>query len=232
MLTFENVDWNEATIERLRALWHMEPRISTAEIGRRLNISKNAVIGKVGRMGWERPASPIGKSLAETFQGDRDAFAAGWLGGGRLADLARKHGLRDGEQVERLAAAMKLAPREKRSYGGGRWPEGGAASTLPPLASVVVPVAAPVDVPAVLPAGRRERAVVPAMPPAAVRVAPPRARRVGGKVGACQFPIGEPGSADFRFCDEPSEPGGPYCVEHHRRCYVPIRDIEARRAEL
>jgi hypothetical protein len=42
------------------------------------------------------------------------------------------------------------------------------------------------------------------------------ARRPHGRVVTCCWPIGEPGTQEFRFCDLPSEPGQPYCEEHAR----------------
>ncbi len=50
-------DWNEQTIGRLRALW--AEGHSTAEIGRRLGVSKNAIVGKVHRLQLDGRPSPI-----------------------------------------------------------------------------------------------------------------------------------------------------------------------------
>lgn len=211
------VEWTDALVARMRALW--DEGLSTQAIGDRLGISKNAVVGKAHRLNFPSRSSPIKASTLWLFTGDREAFARDWAAGIGPAELARTHGLRDAWAPAALAAQLGLEPRASVARA--------KTVTLAPLKSLEA-----VDVPAALPAERRGRAVVPAMPPAAVRVAPPRARRMFGKSGACQFPIGEPGTAEFRFCDELSEPGGPYCVAHHRRCYVPIRDIEARRAEL
>ncbi len=51
------MEWNEDTSGRLRALW-IEGH-STAEIGRRLDVSKNAVIGKAHRLDLPARPSPI-----------------------------------------------------------------------------------------------------------------------------------------------------------------------------
>ncbi len=50
-------DWPEAVIVRLRALW--AEGHSTAEIGRRLDLSKNAVVGKAHRLNLRPRPSPI-----------------------------------------------------------------------------------------------------------------------------------------------------------------------------
>lgn len=35
----------------------------------------------------------------------------------------------------------------------------------------------------------------------------------------CVWPIGDPGSREFRFCGGAPLPGKPYCGEHYRRAY-------------
>ena len=50
-------NWNDAAISRLKALW--AEGHSTAEIGRRMGISKNAVIGKSHRLDLAPRPSPI-----------------------------------------------------------------------------------------------------------------------------------------------------------------------------
>jgi GcrA cell cycle regulator len=51
------MEWAEETIIRLRALW--DEGHSTAEIGRRLGVSKNAVVGKAHRLDLPARPSPI-----------------------------------------------------------------------------------------------------------------------------------------------------------------------------
>jgi GcrA cell cycle regulator len=51
------MEWSEDVIAKLRALW--AEGHSTAEIGRRLNISKNAVVGKAHRLNLPPRPSPI-----------------------------------------------------------------------------------------------------------------------------------------------------------------------------
>jgi GcrA cell cycle regulator len=51
------MEWTDEAIAKLRALWN--EGLSTAEIGRRLNISKNAVVGKAHRLSLPPRPSPI-----------------------------------------------------------------------------------------------------------------------------------------------------------------------------
>jgi GcrA cell cycle regulator len=58
--------------------------------------------------------------------------------------------------------------------------------------------------------------------PARVQPAPPP--RPYGRLVACCWPIGEPGTREFHFCDAESVPGKPYCNEHAQLAYVRVRD--------
>jgi GcrA cell cycle regulator len=147
------MDWTEETIAHLRALW--AEGHSTAEIGRRMAISKNAVVGKAHRLQLTARPSPI-----------------------------RRGG----------APVRRSAPR-------------------PPAPVLPAPEAAPVTV----------APLVEHPQPAALRaVAAPV--RSAGRTMPCCWPIGEPGSPSFRFCDEPAMSGKPYCEAHAQLAYVKVRD--------
>lgn len=153
------MDWTDDVIDRLKALW--AEGHSTAEIGRRMGVSKNAVVGKAHRLSLDARPSPIRRG-------------------------------EPGEAPKRPAAKRMTGP------------------TLPTMA-------APVPEP---------REVRPAPPPAPVPAPVLRAvgRTPGGRLVACCWPIGEPGTRSFRFCDDESLPGKPYCRTHAALAYVKIRD--------
>ena len=56
------MDWTTESIDRLRALW--AEGHSTAEIGRRMGVSKNAVVGKAHRLQLPARPSPIRRDPA------------------------------------------------------------------------------------------------------------------------------------------------------------------------
>ncbi len=156
------MDWTDDVISRLKALW--AEGLSTAEIGRRMGVSKNAVVGKAHRLCLEARPSPIRRGVP-------------------------------GEQPKRAAVKRVTGP------------------TLPTM---------DVEAPMVEPPPRE------APPPPAPVVAAPVLRAVkrigGGRLVACCWPIGEPGTRTFRFCDDESLPGKPYCRTHAALAYVKIRD--------
>jgi GcrA cell cycle regulator len=173
------MEWNDETIVRLRSLW--TEGLSTAEIGRRMGVSKNAVVGKAHRLGLPARPSPI----------RRDA---------------------SGNTTPR-------PPTPRRVVG----------PTLPPLAATLPPMEEAPSPPRAVPRMEVRAAPKPpaapqtvAAPPVAgaVRVVPPRTSRLA----ACCWPIGEPGTKSFRFCDEEAVAGKPYCAEHAQLAYVKVRD--------
>lgn len=55
--------WTDEMVEELKRLW--AEGVTTGEIGRRLNISKNSIVGKVHRLGLSGRPSPIKKKSEE-----------------------------------------------------------------------------------------------------------------------------------------------------------------------
>ena len=72
---------------------------------------------------------------------------------------------------------------------------------LPPLASIPA------------------RPAIATTPHAPVAVAPSAPVKAEPN-SCCCWPIGEPRTKTFRFCDGTSIPGKPYCEEHSKRAYV------------
>jgi GcrA cell cycle regulator len=56
------MSWTDAKIKKLKELW--EKGLSTSEIGKKLNMSKNAVVGKAHRIGLKSRPSPIKSQTA------------------------------------------------------------------------------------------------------------------------------------------------------------------------
>ena len=148
------MEWTEETIAQLRLLW-LEGH-STAEIGRRMGVTKNAVVGKAHRLKLSSRPSPI-----------------------------RRDRTNDPVRPRPIPRAQRTAPEPRVQ----------------------------VD-------------IVPAKP--AMAIARPTLRSVPavsyGRVSPCCWPIGEPGTRTFRFCDADTLPAKPYCSEHAQLAYVKVRD--------
>ncbi len=169
------MDWNEETIACLRQFW--QDGHSTAEIGRRMGVTKNAVVGKAHRLMLSPRPSPIRRDLPEGHVPRRSAprrATGSTLPAPNLPPVA----------ASALAAAV-------------------------PDPAMPVPVMTPPQIPS--PRAQVQLRAVPA-PRASVRVA------------ICCWPIGDPGTASFRFCDDGAMTGKPYCAQHAALAYVKVRD--------
>jgi GcrA cell cycle regulator len=157
--------WTEFTIAKLSKLW--EEGISSAEIGRQLNVSKSAVVGKIHRLGLPGRISPI-----KPVQNRRNSSAA-WP----QPDHPRK-------------TLSKLACQQ--------WAPAMPGPTAEPVCEV-------------LPGPSR---------------APMPEDNVGWELARspkqCRWPLGDPQTSKFRFCDVPTRPGKSYCEAHARLAYVEI----------
>ena len=237
------MEWTDAVINQLRALW--AEGHSTAEIGRRLGVTKNAIVGKAHRLDLPARPSPIRRDpnaepvirvSARRVEGTTlpplpSAVAeTAFLGFEAMVSVSVS--IPDSAQIgaEPVAAAPPAAIS----------PEPPAMSVTPPAVAETAPVQAAV--------ARTEAPVQSVRPPPPVSVRPPAAAmprpvmvpprpltapphrtmasgpRISGRVVTCCWPIGEPGTRDFHFCDVPSEPGRPYCEDHVRIAYVKVRD--------
>ncbi len=175
--------WNEETIRQLTELW--AEGHSTAEIGRRLGVSKNAIVGKAHRLELDARPSPIRRESVKPDQ-------------------------------ERSSPVQRPA--------GPTLPPLASASVPPPVVRIDPPAPRRAAVPE--PVARVPR-VIPPAPPARAEAPPMRAvpaQPVRRTAPTCCWPIGEPGTKSFHFCDDLSLPGKPYCDDHAKLAYVRIRD--------
>ncbi|HXV24764.1 MAG TPA: GcrA family cell cycle regulator [Alphaproteobacteria bacterium] len=69
--------------------------------------------------------------------------------------------------------------------------------------------------------GKAHRLLLPSRPSPIKReerVKPATPQRAQSGHG-CMWPIGDPRSPEFRFCEEPADPGRPYCASHCAQAY-------------
>ncbi len=159
--------WTDVAKARLRNLW--DEGLSTAEIGRRLNVSKNSVIGQAHRLALPKRPCPI-----------------------RYSNGQKRPRVRGPHPPHLPARLSDTACRLQISTAHNAQPEAGASA---PTATRTMP---------------------PATVTPSVRIAPYR-------ITECCWPIGDPGTSSFRFCDGPALPGKPYCAAHARLAYVQTR---------
>lgn len=190
------MEWTEETISRLRELW--AEGLSTAEIGRRLSITKNAVVGKAHRLSLPPRPSPIRR-------GEKKQPAATAPKAATPSTTATKAEVppeKAPQPAVATASPKAAAPVEKPAVAAQ------PATPEKPAAKAEKPATAP-------------RA--PARPkPAISRISDPEPKKRRGPT--CCWPIGDPGTPGFHFCGATPIPGKPYCAEHAQIAYVKLRD--------
>lgn len=204
----------------LEKLW--DEGHSTAEIGRRMHCTKNAVVGAVHRNHLPPRPSPIGPGARLGYNRVRSVPRLAHIPLPSLAELVG-------------ASPLPLPTRPSRQESAARAAERQTDRVLaePPIKHIrtrrifpAKPPASPAPVvhhPRAIAITQRAAAELPP-PPAPVHVRQPVPT---GSHHVCQWPIGEPGTPGFRFCegvpkppDEPNERPKPYCLSHCLIAYV------------
>ncbi|RYB01805.1 GcrA family cell cycle regulator [Lichenibacterium ramalinae] len=203
------MSWTEARVERLSVMWLAGQSASqiAAELGE--GVSRNAVIGKVHRLGLSGRTLPVAADGASP----------------RIRDAAPAEPSREAAAAPEpaAAAAEPAAPPSPAT------PAATLAATLaasPPSAAVVAPhgidgVAAVIDA--------APEPITFDLP--ALRAAKESALPVSDRVtilelsgSMCRWPIGDPTNAEFRFCGCRAAGTLPYCQDHARVAFQPVAD--------
>ncbi|WP_370206061.1 GcrA family cell cycle regulator [Pararhodobacter marinus] len=215
------MSWTDERVELLKKMW-AEGK-SASQIAKELgSVTRNAVIGKVHRLG-----------LSSRTAGDSEAAAA-------------PAPQQPAETPEAPAAAARpAAPPEPEAEPAPRVPPVTAEAPAPQPAPSAAPAAAPAAVPAAPVPGRRP--IVPAgqpLPPqpsaneispealATVREVEKGARKLNLMElteRTCKWPIGDPATEEFWFCGLPSVAGKPYCEAHVSVAFQPMQARRDRR---
>ena len=182
--------WTDERVETLKKLWL--DGLSASQIAKQLGgVTRNAVIGKVHRLGLSGRAAPS-QPAHPVFKAPRPARpAAGTV------PTARRAAAAIAIQEEVVVAAATPAPVAPAPA-----PE---VQVAPVAAVVLAPIAeAPVEIRSLARFEERGSATV---------------LTLGARM--CKWPIGDPSSDEFTFCGRRSSEDGPYCVEHARVAYQP-----------
>lgn len=183
--------WDNATLKKLKAL--TGKGLSTSEIGKRLGMSKNAVVGKLNRLGW-------------------NSKAGGAPAAAKPATTATKKSVAKSDAPTKKAPATKVAAKKNTTSAKTAAPKKSAA----PAKKAVVketPKSAP-KVPTVK--GGKSQAKNLAMHQ---RIIQHSLEMANLKPNQCRWPIGDPDSENFHFCGEQVFVGKPYCYEHCKQAY-------------
>ena len=183
--------WDNAALKKLKAL--TGKGLSTSEIGKRLGMSKNAIVGKLNRLGWNAKAG--GASVSEPVEKKPVKKAEVTA---KPKKATAKPVKEDKKSVEKKTAktvtkVVQEAPKakEKAKVAPKAEPKVSARSSKASAKDLEV----------------HQRIVQHSLEMANL------------KSNQCRWPIGDPDSEHFHFCGETVFVGKPYCYEHCKQAY-------------
>ncbi len=182
--------WDNATLKKLKAL--TGKGLSTSEIGKRLGLSKNAVVGKLNRLGWNVKATevdaPSPKKPAKETPAKKPVAAPK-----ATASVKKPAEKKVAAPVKKAATpkvtVSKPAPKKKDVESGADTKKSSDSKSLNKSLAM------------------HQRIVQHSLEMANL------------KPNQCRWPIGDPDSEDFHFCGETVFVGKPYCYEHCKQAY-------------
>ena len=196
--------WDNATLKKLKGL--VEHGLSTAEMGRRLGISKNAVVGKLNRLGWNS------KAIAKNPNGSK------------VISIKKPTTQKNGSESSPKSSITKKAPTQKKK------------TTTQENAKIKKTQAVTSAKKETLKKAEKKQNIQntvikePKEPKTSERgsnkillmhqrIIQHSLEMAGLKPNQCRWPIGDPDSDNFHFCGATVFTGKPYCYEHCRQAY-------------
>ncbi|MCL1902295.1 MAG: GcrA family cell cycle regulator [Alphaproteobacteria bacterium] len=182
-----NEAWTPAVLNKVKTL--LTRGLSTAEIGKKIGMSKNAVVGKLNRLGWNAKSfdAPVKKPSA-----------------GKSAPVKAKPAPKKPAAKTKVIAKAPVIKKKPT-------PPATKAKALKPAPKKAA------EKPAAMPkASVKSNSKTLAMHQ---RIIQHSLEMAALKPDQCRWPIGDPDSEKFHFCGAPVFVGKPYCYEHCKMAY-------------
>jgi len=193
--------WDSGMLKKLKAL--VGKGLSTAEMGKKLGMSKNAVVGKLNRLGWNAKATETtSKKTTKTAETKKT--------GGTKKTVAKVVAKKTTKQSPNAKKTVKKSGDIKPVKKVENQKTKVAKKTVKPIKKevkkekVVVKTASKKT--------KKDLALHELLIQHALQMA-------NLKPNQCRWPIGDPDSDNFHFCGETVFAGKPYCYEHCRQAY-------------
>ncbi len=186
--------WDNATLKKLKSL--MGKGLSTSEMGKRLGISKNAVVGKLNRLGWNSKAGGAPTTTSSK-------------GGASATKKTAKTTAKNVAPKKTTASASKTT---KKPIASGKTATKKPATTAKKATSPVQKAKSATAAP------KSDKSLTKNLA-MHQRIIQHSLEMANLKPNQCRWPIGDPDSENFHFCGEQVFVGKPYCYEHCKQAY-------------
>lgn len=180
--------WDTTALKKLKSL--IGKGLSTSEIGRRLGMSKNAVVGKLNRLGWNAKAGGAVGAETESKKTTKKEKPIE----STKKTVEKKSEKKTVEKVDVKGESKKSVAKADKK----------AKVETKKIAVEAKEVNAKVS----------EKSLA-----AHQRIIQHSLEMAGLKPNQCRWPIGDPDSENFHFCGETVFVGKPYCYEHCKQAY-------------
>ncbi len=183
--------WTDEMIETLKKLW--DQGVSTGEIGKRLGVTKNSVVGKVHRLKLVGRPSPIKRA-----------------DGSQPAKKAQEKPKETKAEAKKVKEVLQKEPKKAEKSVKD---EPKKVEKLEPIKTKqiehlkeeiqLMKVKESIEIP---PSNRKDGGYT--------------LTELG--INSCRWPIGDPKDENFHFCGKKTKMGQTYCEEHSQIAYVKI----------
>lgn len=198
------MSWTDERVETLKRMWNEGQ--SASQIAKELgSVTRNAVIGKVHRLGLSNRVAPGAEPVAAKAGGEQEqpvADAPTQRAPEKTAEPSAPADTDVAPETEPAAPAAPVQTRRQIVPAGQPLPPQPSANEISPEAL------------------------------ASVREVEKRAKKLTLMElteRTCKWPVGDPATADFWFCGLPSQQGKPYCEAHVGVAFQPMSARRDRR---
>ncbi len=194
--------WDNSMLKKLKAL--TGKGLSTSEIGKRLGMSKNAIVGKLNRLGWNAKAGGAVADAPAKKESKKAVAPEKKVTEKSVAKTATKKAV---SKTVAPAAKKVVAKKETKK---------------PATKKAAAPAAKKPAVKAVAPKEKAEKKDSKSAAKNLAmhqRIIQHSLEMANLKPNQCRWPIGDPDSEHFHFCGETVFVGKPYCYEHCKQAY-------------
>lgn len=181
--------WDNATLKKLKAL--VGKGLSTSEIGKRLGMSKNAVVGKLNRLGWNPKAGGLASATTTKKSGTTKKATIT-----PVKTTAKKTALTN--TIEKTPVAAKTQTK-KSGVTKEKKANTATSTTKKPT--------------------NTDKKTLTKNLAMHQRIIQHSLEMANLKPNQCRWPIGDPDSEHFHFCGKTVFVGKPYCYEHCKQAY-------------
>ena len=186
--------WDSNMLKKLKTL--IGKGLSASEIGKRLEVSKNAVIGKLNRLGWNPKATDVVETKNKTKKENKVA--------GRISVKKTTAKVVAKKISDKKSVKSKKVPVVKLNKKTVATKKDKSVKTDIKVVKPVIKTASKKT--------KKDLALHELLIQHALQMA-------NLKPNQCRWPIGDPDSENFHFCGEAVFSGKPYCYEHCRQAY-------------